>query len=64
MCGRWKPGKTAVPSSFDRPSLTTAGEDLAVATREGLDRIADAASGVKLRPVGAPVQTWPPEWIF
>jgi len=29
--------------------LTTAGEALAEATREGLDRIADAASGVKLR---------------
>jgi DNA-binding transcriptional LysR family regulator len=29
--------------------LTTAGEDLALAAREGLDRIADAASGVKLR---------------
>jgi LysR family transcriptional regulator, glycine cleavage system transcriptional activator len=32
--------------------------------REGLDRIADEASGAKLRPVGAPVQTWPPEWSF
>ena len=29
--------------------LTTAGEALAEATREGLDRIADAASGVRLR---------------
>lgn len=29
--------------------LTTAGEALAQATREGLDRIADAASGLKLR---------------
>lgn len=30
-------------------ALTTAGEALAQATREGLDRIADGASGVKLR---------------
>ena len=29
--------------------LTTAGEALARATREGLDRIADAASGIKMR---------------
>ena len=40
------------PLFLRRPTglvLTTAGEGLAEATREGLDRIADAASGVKLR---------------
>jgi DNA-binding transcriptional LysR family regulator len=51
MCG-------ALEASLEKPLflrrstgllLTTAGEDLALATREGLDRIADAASGVKRR---------------
>lgn len=40
------------PLFLRRPTglvLTTAGEGLAQAAREGLDRIADAASGVKLR---------------